>query len=428
RYVFHRTPGGTVWSHVTVQPGSGETRRADLRILDDEGRTLAEVQDVQLKRVTRDALERLGERWLDDCLYVTRWQTAPVEEVEAGHAWTLEALVGSVADGAARLRAAADIASYDAFLPRLEALCAHYTVRAMRRLGWHPAAGEQIVEATLADRLGVVSAHRRLFARLLAILAEEGWLVRQPQGWRVLRSPPEQDTDTERAALEATRPAGAAAELQLTARVANELAEALRGEREPMQLLFPGGSLDTAERLYRDAPTAKFFNGLIAEVLTAAVSARANGKRVRILEVGAGTGGTTAHVLDRLPADAVEYTFTDVGPLFVARARERFGSFGFARFEVLDLEREPQRQGFVDRQFDIVIASNVIHATADLRRTLARVRGLMAPGGLLAMLEVTSPQRWFDLTVGLTSGWWAFTDTQLRPDYATLTRRRWLEL
>ena len=88
------------------------------------------------------------------------------------------------------------------------------------------------------------------------------------------------------------------------------------------------------------------------------------------------------------------------------------------------IERDPEGQGFAERQFDIIIASNVIHATADLRWTLDRVRRLLAPGGLLAMLEVTAPQRWFDLTVGLTPGWWAFTDTDLRPDYPTMPRDR----
>src|SRR5690606_22480990 len=78
--------------------------------------------------------------------------------------------------------------------------------------------------------------------------------------------------------------------------------------------------------------------------------------------------------------------------------------------------------------FDFVIASNVIHATADLRRTLGRVRQLLVPGGALAMLEVTAAQRWFDLTVGLTEGWWAFTDNDLRPEYATMPRERWCAL
>lgn len=428
RYLFHRRPANRCWSHVKVEAGSGETRRADLLILDEEGRVLAELREVQLKRVTRDALERLGERWLDQCLYATRWQAAPLAANQTVHAWSVGKLAEAAATHVARLREASGVEAYDSFIPRLEDLCEHYTVQAMRRLGWNPVAGEEISADRLVDSLEVSAAHRRLFERLLDILAESNWLERVGDKWRVRRALPDIDADAKRAELEATRPATAAAELELTARVASRLDEALRGKVEPMQLLFPGGSLDTAERLYRDAPTAKFFNGLMTEVIAAACAARSAGRRVRILEIGAGTGGTTAHVLPNLPADSFEYTFTDVGPLFVARAKERFGRFPNTRFETLDLERDPQAQGFAGRDFDIVIASNVIHATADLRSTLGRVRSLLVPGGLLAMLEVTAPQRWFDLTVGLTSGWWAFTDTDLRPDYATMPRDKWLTL
>ncbi|MGQ3004348.1 MAG: class I SAM-dependent methyltransferase, partial [Hydrogenophaga sp.] len=254
--------------------------------------------------------------------------------------------------------------------------------------------------------------HHRLFGRLLAILGEVGLLAREASGWVVLRALHEAQPETELARLKAAYP-DATAELEMTGRVAAEMAEALRGEREPMQLLFPGGSLDTAERMYRDAPTAQVFNGLMTEVMLAVMAHQAagSGRPLRILEIGGGTGGTTARVAPRLPTQGVEYTFTDIGPLFVARARERFAAHGFMRFAVLDLEQDPKSQGFDPQSFDVVIAANVIHATADLRRTLDRVRGLLVPGGLLAMLEVTAPQRWFDLTVGLTEGWWAFDDT-----------------
>ena len=52
----------------------------------------------------------------------------------------------------------------------------------------------------------------------------------------------------------------------------------------------------------------------------------------------------------------------------------------------------------------------------------------MAPGGLVILLEATTKERFADLTVGFTEGWWAFDDEDLRPDYALLTRERWVEL
>jgi acyl transferase domain-containing protein len=430
-YTRHRSPGARCLAHVTVQAGSGEAVRADVRVLDDEGRVVAELREAQLKRVSRDALAHLGERWLDESLFETTWRPAPIEPAAVALAPADLAAAGQKAVPA--LKQAAAIDSYDAFLPRLEAMCADYVVRAMKRLGWTPAAGEPVDESALADRLRVAARHRRLFGRFLGILsegpAEARWLERGPQGFTVARAFGDVDPERELGRLTAELPAGAP-ELEMTGRAAGEMAEALRGERDPMQLLFPGGSLATAERLYRDTPTARFYNGLMAEVMEALAAARKGtaGRPLRVLEIGAGTGGTTSHVVPRLPTEGVEYTFTDVGPLFVERARERFAAHPFLRYAVLDLERDPEAQGFTPGSFDVVIASNVIHATAVLRTTLARVRRLLAPGGLLAMLEVTAPQRWFDLTVGLTEGWWAFADPDLRSDYATMPRQRWLDL
>jgi len=66
------------------------------------------------------------------------------------------------------------------------------------------------------------------------------------------------------------------------------------------------------------------------------------------------------------------------------------------RYEVLDIERSPADQGF-QQPFDLMIAANVLHATADLRQTLTHVRELLAPGGELILLESTQPLAWLDL-------------------------------
>ncbi|WP_322470569.1 methyltransferase [Hydrogenophaga sp. SNF1] len=139
-------------------------------------------------------------------------------------------------------------------------------------------------------------------------------------------------------------------------------------------------------------------------------------------------GGTTAWLAPALPAGRCDYLFTDVGPSMVARAKEAFAAHRFMAFQALDLEQDLAAQGLDGRRFDLVIASNVVHATADLRRTLGRLRGALAPGGTLLMLEVAGDERWIDITFGLTEGWWRFTDTDLRPRQPLLSRERWLSL
>ena len=314
--------------------------------------------------------------------------------------------------------------TYADFMVGLDRLASAYVVRALRALGC------QFAPATAIDpaRFDTLPAHARLVQRMLEILAEDGILVRDGGSFVVRRTPDEADPEVLADDLLARHPEGEA-ELVITRRCGRELAAVLRGRADPLALLFPGGSLDDTERLYRNSPPAKTYNSVIAETVAALAAAWPAGRPLRVLEIGAGTGSTTGYVLPMLPIQGtrVEYTFTDVSPLFLNRAREKFAAHGFLRYELLDIGRAPAGQGFAAGGYDLVLGANVLHATPDLDVTIRHVRQLMAPGGVLVLLEGTTPQRFGDLTVGLLDGWWAYTDTQRR-SYALMPREGWTAL
>ncbi len=201
----------------------------------------------------------------------------------------------------------------------------------------------------------------------------------------------------------------------------------LAGCADPLELLFPKNGA-SAENLYDDAPFMKTANALVRQAVAGALKRLQAEKTARILEIGAGTGGTTAHVLTLLPADRTEYVFTDVSNSFLTAAARKFSSYPFVRYRRLDVEKEPGEQGFADDRFDIVIAANVLHATADLSRTFGYVKELLAPQGLLVLLEVTAPERWLDLIFGMVEGWWKFADKDLRPAHPLISQRQWTRL
>ena len=313
------------------------------------------------------------------------------------------------------------------FQPPLDKLCAAYILRALQQLGWKPRLYERIFAASLAVHLGVANAHHRLLNRFLSILQEEGILKPAGTAWEVARLPDATDIERERREILKRFPYSAA-ELALAARGGENLAAALRGEIDPVQILFPDGSFEIADKLYRESPSAKVFNGLARESVKAALARLPEDQTLPVLEIGAGTGGASSYVLPEFPPERTEYTFTDVSPFFLAKAQERFASYPFVRYRTLNIEQDPAAQGFAPRQFDLIIAANVLHATADLRRTLANVKQLLTPEGVLLLLEVTRPQRWIDLSFGLTEGWWLFTDTDLRPSYPLLAQKSWTAL
>jgi SAM-dependent methyltransferase/acyl carrier protein len=153
-----------------------------------------------------------------------------------------------------------------------------------------------------------------------------------------------------------------------------------------------------------------------------------NDRGLRVLEIGAGTGATSSYLLSVLTEHRAEYVFTDISKLFLSKAQKSFSEYPFVKYKFLDIEVDPLEQGFNLNEYDIIVASNVLHATCDLRQSLHHVRKLLSPYGLLILFEGTRPQRWVDLIFGLMDGWWRFTDTDIRQDYPLLPADRWQEL
>jgi acyl transferase domain-containing protein/SAM-dependent methyltransferase/acyl carrier protein len=208
---------------------------------------------------------------------------------------------------------------------------------------------------------------------------------------------------------------------------ARALKDILAGRTNPLDMLFPGGSCELAEDLYRNWPLSSYFNAIASEVLRAIVEALPRSATLRILEIGAGTGGMTSAMVPMLREERSVYYFTDVSEYFLKLAEQRFGSYPFMRYGLLDIEKDPLEQGYGQHQFDIIVAANVLHATKDLRCTLANVSSLLAPGGVLIMLETTFHPPWFDISFGLIEGWQRFEDS-LRKGHPLLKADEWVRL
>lgn len=433
RLVFHRRPEAAFWSHIQItsgdtlsNPNGKEVFTASMNLYDDAGDLLAEFSGMQMKRAVPGALSRFGLQSLRELLYDVRWEAQSGEEKPA-LALPLEQVRSQTQPEIIALGEEFRIDQYDTALPELDRVCAGFIVRAFEKLGFQLLPERRFSTGEAQEAMKIAPRFRRLLERMLQILAEDGVLERADTDWVVRRTPDYPDPVESAQDLLARYP-DLEGELKMTLRCAQSLDGVLREQVDPLQLLFPGGSLEDSEKLYQESPSARFYNTLLARAISTLVADLPPGRKLRVLEVGAGTGGTTAHVLPALPPDRCEYVFTDISPLFTARAREKFSAFPFVEYRILDTSRDPAAQGLEGRQFDLIIAANVLHATPSIRESLANVQRLLAPGGLLALLEATRPQRFGDLTVGLTDGWWAFSDYDLRPDYALLTQVRWQQV
>ncbi|KAI0445800.1 hypothetical protein F4803DRAFT_108074 [Xylaria telfairii] len=174
----------------------------------------------------------------------------------------------------------------------------------------------------------------------------------------------------------------------------------VRGTTPPLRILTQDGMLD---RLYVEGLGAKDGNvdlGIMVKQLAH------QHPRMRIVEVGAGTGGTTRAVLDALGNQYSSYTYTDISTGFFENARTVFSQhINKLAFKTLNIENNPVDQGFAEGTFDMVISSNCLHATRSLGETLRHCRQLLRPGGRLVLLEITKDFLPTQLVMSTLPGW-----------------------
>ncbi|KAL9110360.1 MAG: hypothetical protein Q9227_005091 [Pyrenula ochraceoflavens] len=135
---------------------------------------------------------------------------------------------------------------------------------------------------------------------------------------------------------------------------------------------------------------------------------------LKILEIGAGTGGATLPVLEALGGRNgasprfSQYTFTDISTGFFEKAQEKFKPWlPYMKFQKVDISEDPLTQGLKAGEYDLVVAANVLHATTSMDETLTNVKKLMKPTGKLALMEITNPLLRVHMIVGSFEGWWA---------------------
>ncbi|OHF04557.1 beta-ketoacyl synthase domain-containing protein [Colletotrichum orchidophilum] len=190
-----------------------------------------------------------------------------------------------------------------------------------------------------------------------------------------------------------------------------QLADCLTGRVDPVSVLF--GNAAARELLgdvYTNAPMFKTGTLVLSQYLSSLLRDMGGKRELRILELGAGTGGTTKNVVETLVGLGHNfiYTFTDLSSSLVAAAKRKFSKWSFMEYQVVDIEKDT-RPDFVGK-YDIILSTNCIHATRDLVNSTSHIHEMLKPDGLLCLVELTQNLYWFDLVFGLLEGWWLSSD------------------
>ena len=256
-----------------------------------------------------------------------------------------------------------------------------------------------------------LTVHKQLVSQFYRVLAD-GHLISATNGGYVRSNVPVDNTPAESLYQKIIDPYPQHASVnKLVKIVGSQLAACLVGEKDGLQLVFGNRTnKQILEDMYANWPLLRTPTLLLGDFLLKAFTNASGSGKFRILEIGAGTGGTTRYIVNHLRSHGIpfEYTFTDISASLVAAAKKNFKDVEGMSFELLDIEKPPTEEH--KGAFHVIIATNCIHATRKLDRSLLHLRTMLRDDGALTLIEITKNMFWLDIVVGLFEGWWLFED------------------
>ena len=343
--------------------------------------------------------------------------------------------------GAAALRTEVDDEEMLAFARELDATALVQMLATLRGSGLFSGNGQSCALAEILERAHVAPRHHRLVRRWLGALADNGLIIKDQEDGSYHAAPGAAgaDADAVQAAWRRVeeRLPGVEHRTDLITyfqTTAGNLPALLSGELDPLKLLFPEARTEIHEVAYNAMFLSRYLNRLLTSAACYLAGRRDepadDQQPLRVLEVGAGVGGTSAELIPALAAHDAEYLFTDVSEFFLNNARRRYAPYPWVDYGRYDLNRDFWAQGLAPQEFDIVVCANVLHYARDVEVALAGLRQLLKPGGWLLFIEatrdsyqiMTSMEFLFDEASG------EFEDVRRLGDQTFLSRDQWTDI
>lgn len=212
--------------------------------------------------------------------------------------------------------------------------------------------------------------------------------------------------------------------------VGSQLPQILRGERQPLEIMLEDGLL---QRTYEQYDGCNRVNRVAARYIARLAECNPD---LNILEIGGGTASATLPILEAIQsatnggASQFHYTFTDISAGFFDNARAKLSQWtGQMTYSKLDVSQDPLSQGFKTDSYDVILASNVLHATPDITATLKNAGAVLKPGGRLVLMEAVQDAAPHFLPFVLLDGWWLSQDPyRSQSDGPLLSKGLWNDL
>ncbi|MCG8640170.1 MAG: amino acid adenylation domain-containing protein [Desulfobacterales bacterium] len=318
---------------------------------------------------------------------------------------------------------------FPVFWKYMEDISTTHICSALIKTGAFRNPGESYTIPSLIHQFGLKNRYQVLLEQWFRILKDKGWLKKNETGAfgnAEMLSPESFKSPVP----DRTYPAWEEQTQRLSdylMQLGKHLEGLLKGDTDPLALFFSENSFLAPDDLIQQLPGAEHRNRIAQRLVeTVAQKSFKNNSPIQVLEIGSRCNRLTESFLSLFNPDNTEYTCTDNSIFFTSNAKEKLKDYPFVHYRQLDINQDPQNQGYNARGYDLIIASNSLHRARDIKTALAYTQSLLKPGGLLFLLEMTRNSRLQQITTGfLEDGFTRFKDERQQTRLPLLSVKQW---
>ena len=319
-----------------------------------------------------------------------------------------------------------DIDSYHSFMNTLEKHCVSCMAEALTAIGIEKLSGEHISPNEIVKKLKIADNRVKNFRQWYNTLKKYGVIGYENGIFTFDVSKIHFPDEYMKQLKDMGIPDAAEHIMHYVVSVRRLLPDIMLGNADPMsEVFFKDGDLKNGVGVYRNSVTGQIYGRLAAELTMSLATANKDGP-FRILEVGAGVGGTSDYVIDRIKSmNNVTYLYTDLSDVFLDEARKRYDGLDFVDYSIFDINLHPKAQGIPLHSFDLIIGANVLHDAHNIDDTIDELHLLLANDGKLLIIETTVNTAIQMITAGFAEGLTAYSDDRVETDLPAYSEEQW---
>ncbi|WP_191559492.1 non-ribosomal peptide synthetase [Metabacillus idriensis] len=360
--------------------------------------------------------------WIENSTVVTKNKLTPKEaKGELSNFWSITESVFALGEN---ILVESGFKQPEGYKKSVEQFAANLIFHFFQKFGMLINTDRTYTQEEIMSAIGVIPQYERLFNYLLNYLQEYGYI--QVQHEAIVLN---ENVDHLNGEISEFKYLNEYPEFSGTFKILkyclDNYPDVLTGKKSPLSVLFPDGTSNFLKSFLNKGRTwGDLYESMAINAIKQHIFAN-QGKPLKILEVGAGSGTIGRVLFSEISGQDVEYYYTDIGRSILLDAQKQFNQYPFVKYKEFNIEEDPFSQGFVPDEFDIIIGLNVIHATRNIRTTLSQLKKVISHDGALFIIEKVHNEPAENLVWGMTEGWWLFEDTDLRTHLPLIPVNQW---